>query len=285
METNGELKWKRQRSEDHDEMTNGVDQTSAPDSKRMRSRSIDLSFGQPDEVRIKDHARYMGILMRLFPEQKRNVLELILKGCGGDLVQTIECVLPSHEEARARGSLFLPGIPGLYPPPLPLRNGMTAFSPLLPQGPRPGFPMSPTEIHSQHPCTGPKCPSCVYYPGIGPVHVPLSPSQLRNSLSPRSPRHFELPARRPSMTEERPPSTEQKVPLTSPTKSERAMTPEELSDSQRIRSATAALISMSKGPVHSIERSSVIKDNPSSEDVSPRNSPQRSSTRSTSPSN
>lgn len=284
MENNYENKWKRQHSEDDDHMTNGVDRTS-PDSKRMRTKSIDLPFGHPDEIRVKDHARYMNILMRLFPEQKKNVLELILKGCGGDLVQTIECVLPSHEEARVRGSMVFPGLQHVHllpPPHVALRNGMSAFSP-FPQGPRPSFQLSPTEITSPQPCAGPKCPSCIYYPGIGPVHIPISPTHVRN-LSPRSPRNIELPIRRISMSsDDRPPSTEQKVPLASLTK-ESTMSPEELRDCQRIRSATDALISMSAGPVHSVERSSVIRDNSSTEGGSPRNSPRHSSTRSTSPS-
>ncbi|XP_066927521.1 doublesex- and mab-3-related transcription factor A2-like [Clytia hemisphaerica] len=41
----------------------------------------------------------LELLCRLYPEQKRSVLELILKGCNYDLVQAIECILPSHERA------------------------------------------------------------------------------------------------------------------------------------------------------------------------------------------
>ena len=43
--------------------------------------------------------RHLELLSRLYPEQKRGVLELILKGCNNDIVQAIECILPSHERA------------------------------------------------------------------------------------------------------------------------------------------------------------------------------------------
>lgn len=43
--------------------------------------------------------RYLELLCRLYPEQKRGVLELILKGCNNDIIQAIECILPSHERA------------------------------------------------------------------------------------------------------------------------------------------------------------------------------------------
>eukprot|EP00112_Aurelia_sp_Birch-Aquarium-sp1_P018306 Seg4350.2 transcript_id=Seg4350.2/GoldUCD/mRNA.D3Y31 product="Doublesex- and mab-3-related transcription factor A2" protein_id=Seg4350.2/GoldUCD/D3Y31 len=72
---------------------------------KMPRRDIRL-----DEAALLRHQqiRYLDLLSRLFPEQKRGVIELILKGCNGDMVQAIECVLPSHERAVAQMSA-LPG--------------------------------------------------------------------------------------------------------------------------------------------------------------------------------
>ena len=42
------------------------------------------------------------LLLRLFPEQNRHVLELILRGCDDDIVQAIECILPSRDRMYRR---------------------------------------------------------------------------------------------------------------------------------------------------------------------------------------
>lgn len=42
------------------------------------------------------------LLQRLFPEQNRHVLELILQACDGDFVQAIECILPAHERLASQ---------------------------------------------------------------------------------------------------------------------------------------------------------------------------------------
>ena len=68
------------------------------------------------------------LLCRLFPTQKRSVLQLIYKGCNHDLIKTIECVLPSHEKAMAGFKyppmpMSVPRCPQLVP---------SAFPPCLP---------------------------------------------------------------------------------------------------------------------------------------------------------
>ena len=71
------------------------------------------------------------LLCKIFPHKKRNVLELILQGCGGDTVQAIEQVLTTQrEEEKNTNGLAHPGLP--LPPFNPhLHNSVfkSAFSP------------------------------------------------------------------------------------------------------------------------------------------------------------
>ena len=75
----------------------------------------------------------MELLSRLFPTQKRSVLQLIYKGCNNDLVKTIECVLPSHEKAMTslKCQAFPMGMPRYQQFPAPI----TTFPPFLPVPP------------------------------------------------------------------------------------------------------------------------------------------------------
>ena len=73
----------------------------------------------------------LELLLKIFPHKKRNVLELVLQGCGGDTVQAIEQVLNTQrEEEKATNRLTHPGLP--LPPFNPhLHNSVfkSAFSP------------------------------------------------------------------------------------------------------------------------------------------------------------
>ena len=40
------------------------------------------------------------LLMRAFPSQSRSVLELVLQGCGGNVVQALECMLQNQEKKQ-----------------------------------------------------------------------------------------------------------------------------------------------------------------------------------------
>ncbi|NWH75197.1 DMTA2 factor, partial [Piaya cayana] len=91
----------------------------------------------------------LDILTRVFPAHKRGVLELVLQGCGGDVVQAIEQILNNRgpdkgpEEAWARdgASPALPPAPaahhrpliaGAVAPAIGALGSRSAFSPLQP---------------------------------------------------------------------------------------------------------------------------------------------------------
>ncbi|XP_031565284.1 doublesex- and mab-3-related transcription factor A2-like [Actinia tenebrosa] len=63
------------------------------------SRSQDVYYDENGAHKNSAHIPALELLSRLFPTQKQSVLELILKGCPGNVLQAIECVLPSHEKA------------------------------------------------------------------------------------------------------------------------------------------------------------------------------------------
>lgn len=90
----------------------------------------------------------MDILTRLFPEQKRDVLELVLRGCGGDFAHAIECILPSHEEATIREQRIFRS-PAFHPIPSLFSSLSRAITP-YPSPTFPGIPFRPL-------CTHPSC--------------------------------------------------------------------------------------------------------------------------------
>lgn len=96
--------------------------------------------------------RPVEVLSKVFPSHKENVLELVLKGCGGDVVQAIECILagkshsidfptassptrpPAHLSSSFPSMPFTGVKPSLLPtvpPTLPLTslNGVTKTTP------------------------------------------------------------------------------------------------------------------------------------------------------------
>ena len=61
------------------------------------SKNQENAGSQTSTYRGKLHP--FELLIRLFPTQRRGVLELILKGCHGGVLRSIKCVLPSRERA------------------------------------------------------------------------------------------------------------------------------------------------------------------------------------------
>ena len=61
----------------------------------LASKSQEKAGNQTSTYWEKLHP--LELLIRLFPTQRRDVLELISKGCHGEALRATECVLPSHE--------------------------------------------------------------------------------------------------------------------------------------------------------------------------------------------
>ena len=74
-------------------------QLTPPHSKEVPPPSAKMPRIEDGPAQRKQSQHSLELLCRLYPEQKRGGLELILKGCNYDLVQAIECILPSHERA------------------------------------------------------------------------------------------------------------------------------------------------------------------------------------------
>ena len=122
------------------------------------------------------------ILERIFPFQKRTVLELVLQGCNGDLVKAIEHFLSAQDTLLAQQQINLGGLPAgpAARSGAPTENSfhpyLTAFSP---------FRQPPSGLNgsSKSPLGG----------GIKSAFTPLSPSNsasglggLHSAFTPRS---------------------------------------------------------------------------------------------------
>ena len=62
---------------------------------RLHSK-IPRASESPNAAAKKLHPDPLGLLIRAFPSQCRSVLELVLQGCGGNVVQAIECLLQNQ---------------------------------------------------------------------------------------------------------------------------------------------------------------------------------------------
>ena len=103
---------------------------------------------------MENYPRYMDILTRLFPGQKRDILEVVLRGCGGDFAQAIECILANHEEAITKKGQSMYPTPTFHPLPSPL-SFLSNTIPPFPSPPFPAIPLRPL-------CNKPNC-NCYQY--------------------------------------------------------------------------------------------------------------------------
>lgn len=118
-----------------------------------------------DDLIIEDYSRYMDILTRLFPGQKRDALEEVLRGCGGDFALAIECILAQHGENLTKGQTMYR--PSFHPIPSPISFIGRNIPPFQPP-PFPAIPLHPI-------CTHPSC-KCYDYEKISTTTVSTFPS-------------------------------------------------------------------------------------------------------------
>lgn len=103
----------------------------------------------------KLHPDPLGLLIRAFPSQCRSVLELVLQGCGGNVVQAIECLLQNQEKKQLPLPMPVPVIGTVGGPPPQMHPGMHFQGPPVFRKPEP-FP------HGFH--RTPLSPNCSYPP-------------------------------------------------------------------------------------------------------------------------
>nr|XP_008510968.1 PREDICTED: doublesex and mab-3 related transcription factor 3 [Equus przewalskii] len=85
---------------------NGGTSESRPDSPKYHGEQNHLLIEGPSGTvslpfSLKANRPPLEVLKKIFPNQKPTVLELILKGCGGDLVSAVEVLLSSRSSASA----------------------------------------------------------------------------------------------------------------------------------------------------------------------------------------
>ncbi|XP_028398683.1 doublesex- and mab-3-related transcription factor A2-like [Dendronephthya gigantea] len=147
--------------------------TSQRSARIKRERSLDTNTKEfssfkklkSDDLIIEDYSRYMDILTRLFPSQKRDVLEEVLRGCGGDFAHAIECILAQHGENITKGQTIYR--PSFHPIPSPISFIGRNIPPFQPP-PFPAIPLRPV-------CTNPSC-NCYNYDKINTTSVKTFPS-------------------------------------------------------------------------------------------------------------
>jgi len=145
--------------------------------------SIPTSSGLLGTLGTRPYQRPPGeLLARIFPGHKPAVLELILRGCGGDLVSAIEVLLASQGGSHHPGDLHKLPMPTITAPSM-----VTLPMPPPPPGPPPPSLLSAWSLGSAFKAPGSaRLPPLTAPPGPLPLPPPAPPA-LR----------YPLPALRP----------------------------------------------------------------------------------------
>ncbi|XP_077918284.1 doublesex- and mab-3-related transcription factor 3 [Halichoerus grypus] len=101
---------------------NGGNPESRPDSPKYHAEQNHLLIEGPSGTvslpfSLKANRPPLEVLKKIFPNQKPTVLELILKGCGGDLVSAVEVLLSSRSSGCAAADRTAAEPEGLVLPP------------------------------------------------------------------------------------------------------------------------------------------------------------------------
>lgn len=102
----------------------------------------------------KLHPDPLGLLIRAFPSQCRSVLELVLQGCGGNVVQAIECLLQNQEKKQLPLPMPVPVIGSIAGPPPTMHPALHFQGPPLFRKPEPfshGFHRPPPSPNCPYP--------------------------------------------------------------------------------------------------------------------------------------
>jgi len=81
-----------------------------PDDFDYTLKLLRKSLGESAITR-RPPPRPVEVLCKVFPTHKQNILELVLKGCSGDIVQAIECILAGKNNSIGSPSSSSPGLP------------------------------------------------------------------------------------------------------------------------------------------------------------------------------
>ena len=133
------------------------------------------SYAIPNCYRAGKHNN-LDILERIFPNQRKSVLELVLQGVDGDLIKAIEHFFSAQDTLTPHSSQRTPPVPGRYHPYSDIHKTTPGTSPAV-------YSLGDRNARSAFTPLGLPVP----FPGISGLHTAFVPqaSALRTSLGDR----------------------------------------------------------------------------------------------------